>query len=112
MNDRAEFYPNLAARLLTPNLERHPDKIAYFCGDEAVSYLQLGDGAYRFASMLREQGYSLGGLLPIWFGDDGLLMQKHLVAPDFEGMKIYSDRGRSLMKLVRSDWNRSRTDEA
>lgn len=61
---------------------------------------------------LRGQGYSLGGLLPIWFGDDGLLMQKHLVAPDFDGMKIYSDRGHSLMELIRSDWNRSREDEA
>lgn len=60
MNDRAEFYPNLAARLLTPNLERHPDKIAYFCGDEAVSYQQLGDGVYYFASMLREQGIKRG----------------------------------------------------
>lgn len=61
---------------------------------------------------LRGQGFSFGGLLPIWFGNDGLLMQKHLVEPDFDGMKIYSDRGRSLMELVRSDWNRSREDEA
>ena len=32
---------------------------------------------------LRSAGYSLGGLLPVWFGDDGLLMQKHFVDPDF-----------------------------
>jgi hypothetical protein len=56
---------------------------------------------------LRRQGFSLGGLLPIWFGGDGLLMQKHLVDPDFDGMKIYSDRGRSLLGLVRRDWERS-----
>jgi hypothetical protein len=55
---------------------------------------------------LRDHGYCFGGLLPIWFGDDGLLMQKHLVDPDFDGMKIYSQRGRSLLELVRRDWER------
>jgi hypothetical protein len=55
---------------------------------------------------LRSHGYCFGGLLPIWFGDDGLLMQKHFVDPDFDGMKIYSDRGRSLLELVRRDWER------
>jgi hypothetical protein len=57
---------------------------------------------------LRNEGYSLGGLLPVWFGDDGLLMQKHLVDPDFDGMKIHSDRGRGLLVLVRADWERRR----
>jgi len=57
--------------------------------------------------LLREHGYFLGGLLPIWFGDDGLLMQKHFVDPDFNGMKIYSDRGRSLLEMVRRDWERA-----
>jgi hypothetical protein len=56
---------------------------------------------------LRDAGYSLGGLLPIWFGDDGLLMQKHFVDPDFEGMKIFSDRGRALLELVRRDWEQT-----
>ena len=56
---------------------------------------------------LRNQGYALGGLLPIWFGTDGLLMQKHLVDPDFEGMKIHTDRGRALVELIRNEWLRS-----
>jgi len=60
---------------------------------------------------LRRQGFSLGGLLPIWFGGDGLLMQKHLVDPDFDGMKIYSDRGRSLLDLVKRDWERRKKCE-
>lgn len=59
-------------------------------------------------AQLRCQGYSLGGLLPIWFGDDGLLLQKHLVDPDFSGMKILSDRGRHLVEMVRRDWERGR----
>lgn len=57
---------------------------------------------------LRGQRYALGGLLPIWFGTDGLLMQKHLVDPAFAGMKIHSDRGRALMELIKSEWRRSR----
>lgn len=55
---------------------------------------------------LRRAGYCLGGLLPIWFGSDGLLMQKYLVTPDFDGMQIYSERGRTIQALVRRDWER------
>ena len=56
---------------------------------------------------LRRAGYCLGGLLPIWFGNDGLLMQKYLVTPDFDGMQIYSERGRMIQALVRQDWERN-----
>ena len=52
---------------------------------------------------LRGQGYSLGGLLPIWFGSDALLMQKHLIAPDFDAPKLHTERGRALCDLVRDD---------
>jgi hypothetical protein len=56
---------------------------------------------------LRNNGYSFGGLLPIWFGDDGLLMQKHFVDPGFENLKIYSDRGRMVTEMVKRDWERA-----
>lgn len=59
---------------------------------------------------LRRRGYSLGGFLPTWFGDDGLLMQKHLVSPDFESIKLYSDRARALLEIVRSDWQRAQNN--
>ena len=55
---------------------------------------------------LRKAGYSLGGLLPAWFVDDGLLMQKHFVDPDFDGMKIHSERGRNLVDMIRGDWEK------
>jgi benzoate-CoA ligase len=51
---------NLAACLLTHNLERHPDKAAYICNDEIVSYRQLAEGAWHFASLLRENGIKRG----------------------------------------------------
>jgi hypothetical protein len=77
--------------------------------DYAVSqfFIDLGKPwSGGIVELLRENGYTLGGLLPIWFGDDGLLMQKHFVDPDFDGMKIHSDRGRRLLELVRRDWER------
>ncbi len=68
-------------------------------------FIDLGKPwANRIVEQLRGQGFSLGGLLPIWFGDDGLLMQKHFVDPDFDNMKICSDRGRSLVDVIRRDW--------
>lgn len=54
--------------------------------------------------MLHSHGYCFGGLLPTWFGDDGLLMQKHFVDPDFDSLHIYSERGRSIAAMVRRDW--------
>lgn len=57
---------------------------------------------------LREQGYFLGGFLPVWFGDDGLLMQKNFVDPEFDKLKILTDRGRSLVEMVKRDWERSK----
>jgi hypothetical protein len=56
---------------------------------------------------LRNKGYSFGGLLPIWFGEDGLLMQKHFVDPGFENLKIFSDRGRMVTEMVKKDWERA-----
>ncbi len=56
--------------------------------------------------LLREKGYCFGGFFPIWFGTDALLMQKHFVDPDFQAMKIYSDQGRVIFDLVKSDWDK------
>lgn len=33
------------------------------------------------------------GILPLWFDDDGLLIQKILTEPGFEHIQIYMDRG-------------------
>jgi hypothetical protein len=57
-------------------------------------------------TVLRERGYFLGGLLPRWFDDDGMLMQKVIGKPDWEGINLYSDRAREILNLVRTDWER------
>lgn len=53
---------------------------------------------------LRARGYFLGGILPLWFGTDGLLMQKVAGRPNWEGINLYSDRAREILGIVRKDW--------
>lgn len=53
---------------------------------------------------LKWRGYFLGGVLPQWFGDDGLLMQKLLVQPNWEGIHLFSDRANSILEFIRADW--------
>ncbi len=57
---------------------------------------------------LRNAGFFLGGFLPVWFGADGLLMQKLFVEPCFDAIKLYSERSRAILELVRADWQRSK----
>ncbi|HOP48136.1 MAG TPA: hypothetical protein PK874_10780 [Desulfobacteraceae bacterium] len=54
--------------------------------------------------ILRSRGYFIGGVLPRWFDDDGLLMQKIFITPSWEGMQIEYERARELLDRVRSDW--------
>ena len=60
MNGASIGSHNLAARLLLPNLARHPEKIAYCCAEELVSYRQLAAGTYRFAALMRARGIGPG----------------------------------------------------
>ncbi len=56
------------------------------------------------AGTLRRQGYFLGGALPRWFDDDGLLMQKVLTESDFDGIFLYRKPAKKLLEFVRQDW--------
>lgn len=56
---------------------------------------------------LRRRGYFLGGILPRWFDSDGLLMQKVLKRPDWEGIHVYGERSAEILKIVRADWGRN-----
>ncbi|MBF0550336.1 MAG: GNAT family N-acetyltransferase [Deltaproteobacteria bacterium] len=53
---------------------------------------------------LRRLGYFLGGAMPRWFDDDGLLMQKIIGRPNWAGMKIEYDWNKELVALVKADW--------
>jgi hypothetical protein len=56
------------------------------------------------ARVLSDQGYFCGGILPGWFEHDGLLMQKVMAEPNWQGIKLYSDRSEQLLKLVKDQW--------
>jgi hypothetical protein len=61
-------------------------------------FLNLAEpSAAAGSSLLRQNGYRLGGLLPRWFDDDALLMQKLLDAPAVEHINLYSDRAREIL---------------
>jgi hypothetical protein len=60
--------------------------------------------------VLRHRGYFLGGLLPLWFGEDGLLLQKIMIAPDFEAVQLYSDRAKQIFAMVQADWLRTKAE--
>lgn len=60
--------------------------------------------AGKLAELLHEQGYFLGGALPRWFDDDGLLMQKLLIEPDFEGIQLFRKQAKQLLSYIRQDW--------
>jgi hypothetical protein len=57
--------------------------------------------------ILRQAGWFLGGVLPRWFDDDGLLMQKMHHKPSWEDIVIVFDRAKEIAKIVRKDWERT-----
>lgn len=71
-------------------------------------FIPLGDSrGAAAATLLQQAGFFLGGFLPAWFGEDGLLMQKLFIDPGFESLKLHSERARTLAALVQNDWQRS-----
>lgn len=53
---------------------------------------------------MRQRGFFLGGVLPRWFGADGVMMQQVLgKEPDFEGIKLYGAVAKSLLTFIRND---------
>ena len=69
-------------------------------------FLPLTDPAIGAAvDCLRNRGYFLGAVLPCWFGDDGLLMQKLDDEPNLAGTKLFTDRAREILSVILSDRN-------
>lgn len=68
-------------------------------------YVNLGSPtAPEAAAALRKAGYFFGGLLPLWFDRDGLLMQKSRRPPDFDAPILVSERAKWLLGVVRADY--------
>ncbi|MGL1930928.1 MAG: GNAT family N-acetyltransferase [Desulfotalea sp.] len=67
-------------------------------------YLNMGDpGLQQAVKELRSRGYFYGGLLPHWFGTDGLFMQKVPHSPAWEEIRLYGKKTLAVLELVRGD---------
>jgi hypothetical protein len=64
-------------------------------------FLNAGDpGAAGAAPALLRRGYVFGGLVPRWFDDDALLLQKLSFPIDAGGVALYSDDARHILSLA------------
>lgn len=59
----------------------------------------------HIVDILRDRGYFLGGVLPRWFDDDGLLMQKIQGTPGWDDINLAFDRAKKILEFVRADWD-------
>jgi len=72
------------------------------------TFVNLGDPGAAFAvETLRGRGFFFGGFLPIWFGSDGLFMQKLYVEPEFENINLFDEKSKRLLALIRKDYDRA-----
>lgn len=59
-------------------------------------------------AILQEKGFFLGGILPYWFGGDGLLMQKLWnTNPAFAECQLYTVKAGKIRTLIQADWEKS-----
>ena len=73
------------------------------------AWLNLGSpSAGNAVAIMRQSGYFFGGILPRWFNNDGLLMQKIIADPNWDEMHIHYDNDRKLIDMVRADWQRAK----
>lgn len=79
---------------------------AAFGGETLVqAYLNLGDHAAPDAvRLLRERGYFFGGLLPQWFGADGMVLQKIPREPEWDAIRLYGKKIKAILEFVRRDY--------
>jgi hypothetical protein len=54
--------------------------------------------------ILRSKGYFFCGTLSRWCGDDGLLMEKMEGRPNWEGIILYSDRAKHILRFIQDDY--------
>ena len=76
-------------------------------GGLSQAYVNLGDKAVGEAvTLLREKGYMFGGVLPLWFGSDGMIMQKLPGEPDWSQIQLHDKGARDLLEYLRADYSK------
>jgi hypothetical protein len=75
-------------------------------------WLNLGEPwVGQAVDTLKARGYFLGGVLPRWFGTDGLLMQKITKPPDWDGIVTSNPRFSQMLAIVHADWQRTKEEK-
>ncbi len=70
------------------------------------TYVNIGDpSAPQGVNLLRERGYIFGGVLPLWFGSDGIIMQKLPREPEWDGIRLHYKESKKLLEYLRADYN-------
>ncbi len=62
-------------------------------------------GVSAAVEIAHREGFFFGGLLPLWFDRDALLMQKVSGTPDLAKPLLYTDEGKAVMDMIRADLN-------
>jgi hypothetical protein len=65
----------------------------------------------QVVDLLRQRGYFLGGLLPRWFDEDGLMMLGMSHQPHWDGIRLEFDRAKTMVEFVRQDWQKVRNGQ-
>ena len=84
------------------------DGIENRVGQETLiqTYLNLGDKAAPEAiKLLCKKGYIFGGLLPLWFGSDGIIMQKLIREPAWEKIRLRHKESKKMLNYLRNDYD-------
>ncbi len=55
---------------------------------------------------MRDTGFWFGALLPRWMGKDALLMQRAIGTPCFDGINLFTDDAKALLRFVQQDATR------
>lgn len=66
--------------------------------------LRLTDPCVNWAcNELKKGGFILGGLLPLWFEDDGMFMQRLPDGAHYEEIHIFTDDAKNILKTIKCD---------
>ncbi len=68
-------------------------------------------GSSVAVEIAHKAGFFFGGLLPLWFDRDALLMQKVAGTPDFTKPLLHSDEAKAIMAMIEADWRSLQGDK-
>ncbi|QJT07996.1 hypothetical protein [Oceanidesulfovibrio marinus] len=77
------------------------------CSGRHVSQLVLPlwqPGLPAAVSTARRAGYFLGGILPVWFDRDALLLQRIAGDPIWDNIQLLTEHSQEFLRIVRADW--------